>query len=229
MKSLLMEKNLPETHAERAVRYVYNMDGVYIGSCSNFRAASEILSALRDDFNVEEERIIDQGANEYFEAGRQKYSESDLRTLGIEVWLRQKHPDEEPRWIKGPKVSVVVPFYNVGKYLEECLESIVRQTHENLEIILVDDASLDSSRTIAEQFAAQDGRIRIVTHPSNRGLGPARNTGTLYASGDYILFLELRRRIRERQLRRVAPLRGAKERLPDYSGRLCETAPGRQH
>jgi glycosyltransferase involved in cell wall biosynthesis len=89
-----------------------------------------------------------------------------------------------------PKISVIVPFYNVQEYLDECIESITKQDHNNIEIILVDDASPDRSRTIATHFAARDPRIHIVTHAENRGLGPSRNTGVRNSTGQYIFFLD---------------------------------------
>jgi CDP-glycerol glycerophosphotransferase len=75
-----------------------------------------------------------------------------------------------------PKISVVVPVYNVEDYLDECLTSVERQTVRDLEILIVDDGSTDASAAIAQRHAAQDERIRIVTRP-NGGLGAARNTG----------------------------------------------------
>ncbi|QQM31253.1 glycosyltransferase [Martelella lutilitoris] len=89
-----------------------------------------------------------------------------------------------------PLISVIIPFYGVEAYLEACLKSVVEQDYPNLEIILVDDASPDNSRKIAERFAKSDSRIRIITHAQNQGLGPARNTGAEHALGEYIFFLD---------------------------------------
>jgi CDP-glycerol glycerophosphotransferase len=88
-----------------------------------------------------------------------------------------------------PKISVVVPVYNVEDYLDECLTSVERQTVRDLEILIVDDGSTDASAAIAQRHAAQDERIRIVTRP-NGGLGAARNTGIEEASGEYLAFLD---------------------------------------
>ena len=87
------------------------------------------------------------------------------------------------------KVSVIVPVYNVEKYLEKCLESIIKQTYENLEIIIVDDGSTDNSLHICRKWDKRDPRITII-HKENEGLGFARNTGLQHASGDYILFID---------------------------------------
>jgi CDP-glycerol glycerophosphotransferase len=78
-----------------------------------------------------------------------------------------------------PRLSVVVPIYNVERYLEECLESIAAQTMSDLECIMVDDGSKDGSAAIAEAFAAKDSRFRLV-RKENAGLGAARNTGLLH-------------------------------------------------
>jgi CDP-glycerol glycerophosphotransferase len=88
-----------------------------------------------------------------------------------------------------PRISVVVPVYNVEEYLDECLTSLVRQTASDLEIVIVDDGSTDSSAAIAQRYAARDARIRIVTRP-NGGLGAARNTGIEEATGEYLAFLD---------------------------------------
>jgi CDP-glycerol glycerophosphotransferase len=86
-------------------------------------------------------------------------------------------------------ISAVVPVYNVEDYLDECLASLVRQTHRDMEILIVDDGSTDSSLAIAQRYAAGDDRIRIVQRP-NGGLGAARNTGIEHATGEYLAFLD---------------------------------------
>lgn len=86
-------------------------------------------------------------------------------------------------------VSVVLPIYNVEKYLDRCIESVVRQTYSNLEIILVDDGSLDNCPQKCEEWAKKDKRIKVI-HKNNAGLGYARNTGIENASGEYICFFD---------------------------------------
>jgi CDP-glycerol glycerophosphotransferase len=88
-----------------------------------------------------------------------------------------------------PRISVVVPIFNVEPYLRDCLESIARQTVSDLEVILVDDGSTDGSAAIAEQFAAKDSRFRLIRQP-NGGLGHARNTGVDAASGEFLAFVD---------------------------------------
>ena len=85
------------------------------------------------------------------------------------------------------KVSVVVPIYNVEQYLEKCIESIANQTYDDLEIILVDDGSTDSSPSICDKWKELDHRV-IVIHKENGGLSSARNAGLEVASGQYIMF-----------------------------------------
>lgn len=89
-----------------------------------------------------------------------------------------------------PKISVIIPIYNVEKYLPECLDSVVNQTLKDIEIICVDDCGMDNSIKIAEKYAQNDSRFKILRHSQNKGLGPARNTGLKNASGEYIFFLD---------------------------------------
>lgn len=86
-------------------------------------------------------------------------------------------------------VSVVVPVYNVEKYLDRCISSIVNQTYRNLEIILVDDGSQDSSPGMCDAWAEKDSRIKVI-HKKNEGAGFARNSGMEIASGDYLCFFD---------------------------------------
>ncbi|MDR2030627.1 MAG: glycosyltransferase [Puniceicoccales bacterium] len=88
-----------------------------------------------------------------------------------------------------PKISVVVPIYNVERYLRQCLDSIVSQTMRDLEIILVDDGSTDGSSAIVDEYAAKDGRI-VAIHQANGGAGSAYNVGIARASGGYVGLVE---------------------------------------
>lgn len=87
------------------------------------------------------------------------------------------------------KVSIIVPIYNVEKYLSKCISSIRKQTHSNIEIILVDDGSPDNSGRICDEFASIDERI-IVIHKDNNGVSAARNSGINISTGDYICFVD---------------------------------------
>ncbi len=86
-------------------------------------------------------------------------------------------------------VSVIVPIYNVEKYLDRCLSSIINQTYENLEIILVDDGSTDKSGAICDNYKIKDCRIKVI-HKQNGGLGYARNSGLDVATGQYVTFID---------------------------------------
>lgn len=85
------------------------------------------------------------------------------------------------------KVSIIVPIYNVDQYIEKCIGSIMQQTYQNLEIILVDDGSPDESGKIADAYAVQDTRIKVI-YKTNVGVSSARNSGIEAAKGDYICF-----------------------------------------
>lgn len=86
-------------------------------------------------------------------------------------------------------VSVIVPVYKVEEYLPRCVDSILRQTYEDLEIILVDDGSPDASGAICDDYAARDSRVRVI-HKPNGGLSSARNAGIDAATGDYLGFVD---------------------------------------
>lgn len=87
------------------------------------------------------------------------------------------------------KFSIVVPIYNVERYLKQCVNSILEQSYKNFEIILVDDGSQDNCPYICDEYAEQDERIKVI-HKTNGGLSDARNSGIGEASGDYILFID---------------------------------------
>ena len=87
------------------------------------------------------------------------------------------------------EVSMIVPVYQVEKYIEQCIESVINQTFQDFELILIDDGSKDKSGIICDAYAAKDDRI-VVIHTENRGAAAARNTGLDCASGRYITFLD---------------------------------------
>ena len=86
-------------------------------------------------------------------------------------------------------VSIVVPIYNVEKYLDKCVESICAQTYAKLEIILVDDGSPDHCGQMCDVYAKKDSRIKVI-HKKNGGLRDARNEGVKQATGKYLLFVD---------------------------------------
>ena len=87
------------------------------------------------------------------------------------------------------KLSIIIPVYNVEQYLESCVKSVITQTYQDLQVILVDDGSIDSSGALCDQLAKQDTRIQVI-HKPNGGLSDARNAGLKVATGDYVAFLD---------------------------------------
>lgn len=88
-----------------------------------------------------------------------------------------------------PLVSVIVPVYNAGDYLQECLSSVADQNYKNLEIILVDDGSTDGSAEVCDAFARKDQRFQVL-HQRNMGAVEARRNGIIYTSGEYACFVD---------------------------------------
>lgn len=90
---------------------------------------------------------------------------------------------------KNYKVSIIIPVYNIEKYIERCIESIINQSYSNIEIIVVNDGSTDKSTNICENFKVKDSRIKII-NKINGGLSSARNTGLDAATGEFIMFVD---------------------------------------
>lgn len=87
------------------------------------------------------------------------------------------------------KISVIIPVYNVAAYLHQCLDSVLGQDHEDLEVIVVDDGSTDSSGAICDQYAAKDSRVRVI-HQANAGAAAAKNAALRVATGEYLSFVD---------------------------------------
>ena len=90
---------------------------------------------------------------------------------------------------KVPSISIIVPVYNVEKYLKKCIDSILNQSFQNFELILVDDGSTDSSGEICDEYALKDRRV-LVIHKENEGLSSARNEGIKASSAEYVGFVD---------------------------------------
>lgn len=88
-----------------------------------------------------------------------------------------------------PKISIIVPAYNVEQYLPTCLSSIEQQTYQNFEVILIDDGSKDSTGEICDSIAAKDNRFKVL-HQKNQGVSVARNVGIRLATGEYLCFVD---------------------------------------
>ncbi|MDO4649225.1 MAG: glycosyltransferase, partial [Eubacteriales bacterium] len=110
--------------------------------------------------------------------------EKNLQNMLQEAGKAQREHRED-----NPLVSVIVPVYNVERYLSECLDSVLKQTYKNYEVVCVNDGSTDGSVKILEEYASKDARIRILSQ-ENGGLSAARNHGLKEAKGKYLLFLD---------------------------------------
>lgn len=87
-------------------------------------------------------------------------------------------------------ISIILPVYHVEDYIEQCLNSLINQTYRDIEIICINDCTMDNSITIVKEYQKKDKRIRLINHHTNKGLGGARNTGIKEARGEYILFVD---------------------------------------
>ena len=92
--------------------------------------------------------------------------------------------------MSSPKISIVIPVYNTEKFIDTCLESCITQTMKDIEIIIVNDCTPDNAMSIAENFAKNDSRIKIINQEKNTRQGGARNNGVKHASGEYIWFVD---------------------------------------
>lgn len=99
-------------------------------------------------------------------------------------------------------ISLIIPVYNVEKYLVECIESIINQTYDNLEILLIDDGSTDNSGKICDKYTQKDKRIKVI-HKENGGVSSARNLGLDIAQGEYIAFIDSDDRVNEAYIEKL--------------------------
>lgn len=88
------------------------------------------------------------------------------------------------------KISVIVPVFNVEKYIGECVESVLNQTMRDIELICIDDASTDASLDVLEQYAKNDSRMKVIAYDTNKSASQARKDGVLAAQGEYIMFMD---------------------------------------
>ena len=88
-----------------------------------------------------------------------------------------------------PLISIIVPVYNVEPYIERCIESIIKQSYKNIEIVVVDDGSTDNSGRICDEYAQKDRRIKVI-HKRNGGLVSARKVGVINSAGDYVAYVD---------------------------------------
>ncbi|MCL2062983.1 MAG: glycosyltransferase [Candidatus Cloacimonetes bacterium] len=91
--------------------------------------------------------------------------------------------------MKNPSFSIIVPVYNAEKYIDRCIDSLIKQTYSDIEIILVNDGSTDKSGSICDEYASKDDRIKVI-HQKNQGIAETRNVGIRIAIGDFIIFVD---------------------------------------
>lgn len=118
-----------------------------------------------------------------------------------------------------PIVSVVVPVYNAEQFLSECIESVLRQSYRNIQLVLIDDSSTDDSGRICQQYTKQDNRIHYIRQGNNGGVCKARNTGINKANGKYICFMDADDFIEEDYIERYVSLMEQKQ-VPVIYGQL---------
>lgn len=114
---------------------------------------------------------------------------SDIRGIECGKWWRRWGEMNHSQNESVPLISVIIPVYNVEKYLPECMSSVCGQSYKNLEILLIDDGSTDESGRICDQWREKDSRIKVI-HQENRGLSAARNAGLEVCRGEYITFVD---------------------------------------
>lgn len=99
-------------------------------------------------------------------------------------------------------ISIIIPIYNVENYLEQCLNSVIAQTYNNIEIILIDDGSIDDSGNICDEYKSRDSRIKVI-HKKNEGIGKTRNLGVKTANGKYIAFIDSDDKVKENYIEKL--------------------------
>ncbi|MBQ7222246.1 MAG: glycosyltransferase family 2 protein [Bacteroidales bacterium] len=112
-----------------------------------------------------------------------------MKRIGTDPWVKYQTIERIKRNMS-IKVSVIIPEYNVEKYVGKCIQSICDQTFHDIEIIIVDDCSTDGSLKISKQYATQDNRIKVIALEKNQGVSAARNAGIAVAKGEYIYFID---------------------------------------
>lgn len=161
----------------------------------------EMLQAQEEKFKVQEEALsmyIVENKN-YYEEQLKPYKRLIKLQNKIQKKLNIKPKKQTPKVVEEvqaevqetnqPKVSVILPVYNVGKYLRQSLDSLINQTLKDIEIICVDDGSTDDSYEILEEYKEKDNRIKVI-HKENKGTGAARNDGLRLATGECIGFVD---------------------------------------
>ncbi len=188
---VLWEDNLPQVAMEMKACGIALL-------CSDLGGAKELSPSAdfvfragdRQDFYRKLQSLVDGQVllDDYWQDGR-ALTNMERHIRELEMVYEETGKDTDLVNDREELVSIIVPVYNVAAYLDKCLDSICRQTYRNLEIILVDDGSADSSGEICDEYAAKDCRIRVI-HQKNRGVAGARKEGARLARGRYIGFVD---------------------------------------
>ncbi len=156
----------------------------------NSAIKSTFLKYMLNEFHWRYE-LMDTYREEFVNRIKNSISENEfMEFLKITNYKYKNFNIKNYEAVKKPKISVVVPVYNVEKYIEDCIKSITEQTLKEIEIIFIDDYSLDASIKIVENYAKYDKRIRIFYNSSNLGTGLSRNTGLREAKGEFVSFMD---------------------------------------
>ena len=176
MSSVFSLKHLDYIDAlEERIKFTKDIDGIDIGL--SFNMYRYVLKRTLDQ--LEEHQFLDEA--------------SQLRRK-LELAEREEYPflfDESHSDMGGPKelISIIVPIYNSGRYLRQCLDSIINQSYKNFEVLLINDGSVDDSATICKEYVEKDSRIRYF-EKENGGVSSARNLGLKNVKGNYITFVD---------------------------------------
>lgn len=112
------------------------------------------------------------------------------KSIKTNLTMISENPSKTMNTETKPKVSVIIPVWNTGSYISKCVESLRRQTLQEIEMIFVDDCGTDCSMEIVRAASKEDSRIKIIKNPTNSGAGPSRNAGIREASGEYLSFID---------------------------------------
>ncbi len=186
-----------EFYAMKMPTYIYRMS--HKGILWTEKKAVDILCSYRDCLGIAKQyqldklynRVIDRINRPYIKNAIIKYIDKPTLTNVIKEITRIEPERLDSIYYFEYKcnISIIISVYNVERYLRECLDSIVNQTLQDIEIICVDDGSTDKSSEILKEFAAKDSRIRVISQ-ENQGLACSRNNAMKIAKGKYILFVD---------------------------------------
>ena len=157
----------------------------------------QFIIYLKSQYDIDRGFVIPEGNIEQYNSNLDRFIESESKIPYYDLFVDIFKDIKKSNSIEGfynwagrnPLISVIVPVYNVEKYLVECLESVLKQTYRNLEIILVNDGSTDNSGEICQEYANKYPQIKYM-HQKNSGVSVARNNGLEMANGEYIMFVD---------------------------------------